>query len=37
MSQAQYSTIGGHFDRAISFLIIAMGAILTGATVFAGA
>lgn len=37
MSQANFSAFERLFDRAVSLVVIAMGAILTGAMVLAGA
>ena len=37
MSQAQFSAFGRLFDRSIALIIVAMGAIVAGATAFAGA
>jgi hypothetical protein len=36
MSQSKVSAFERHFDRAISLVIIALGAIVAGATAFAG-
>ena len=36
MSQAKFSMFGRLFDRAISLVIISLGAIVAGATAFAG-
>ena len=37
MSQAKFSAFERLFDRAVALVIISMGAVLVGATVFAGA
>ncbi len=37
MSQAKFSAFERLFDRAIALVIISMGALIAGATVFAGA
>ena len=37
MSQAKISAFERIFDRAVSLLIISLGAVLAGATAFAGA
>lgn len=36
MSQAQFSAFGRIFDRAISLVIISMGAVLSGAVAVVG-
>jgi hypothetical protein len=36
MTQAKFSAFGRAFDRAISLVIISLGAIVAGATAFAG-
>jgi hypothetical protein len=36
MSQAEFSAFERIFDRAISLVMISLGAILAGATAFAG-
>jgi len=36
MTQANFSAFGRVFDRAISLVIISLGAIVAGATAFAG-
>jgi hypothetical protein len=36
MSQAQFSAFGRLFDRAVSLVLISMGAVLTGAVAVVG-
>jgi hypothetical protein len=36
MSQAKFSAFGRVFDRAVSLVIISLGAVVAGATAFAG-